>query len=131
MDVDRQLYEQRICILNQHLTDKTIEIDELGKLLDAKDKEIEELEQDKEWYSMWHEKFQKQIEDLTTELETYRPTKLHGNGFCECYKCKEEGRQSREWTDWCSRYKGHVYCDTCLKTILKEEQGCKPNKQNF
>ena len=67
-------------------------------------------------------KFQKQIEDLTTELETYRPTKLHGNGQCECFKCKQEGRQAREWTDWCNKYKGHIYCDDCLKEILKEEQ---------
>ena len=95
---------------------------DLQKQLAEKDKEFEELKEWQQWYEMWHKKFQKQIEDLTTELETYRPTKLHGNGQCECFKCKQEGRQAREWTDWCSRYKGHTYCDDCLKEVLKEEQ---------
>lgn len=89
--------------------------------LAKKDKEIEELKDWNEWYSIWYKEFQKQIEDLTIELETYRPTKLHGNGQCECYKCKIEGRQPRHWTDWCNKYKGHIYCDDCLKEILKEE----------
>lgn len=98
------------------------EIVELKQQFVEKDKEIEDLKEWQEWYSMWHKKFQKQIEELTIELETYRPTKLHGNGQCECYKCKQEGRQSIEWTDWCSRYKGHIYCEDCIKEILKEEQ---------
>ena len=100
--------------------DEIVERDK--KLFDDKNKEIEELKEWQQWYEMWHKIFQKQIEDLTTELETYRPTKLHGNGQCECFKCKQEGRQAREWTDWCSRYKGHTYCDDCLKEVLKEEQ---------
>ena len=95
---------------------------DLQKQLAEKDKEFEELKEWQQWYEMWHKKFQKQIEDLTTELETYRPTKLHGNGQCECFKCKQEGRQARVWTDWCSSYKGHTYCDDCLKEVLKEEQ---------
>ncbi len=102
----------------QYIYDKNI----AETQLEEKDKEIEDLKEWQDWYSMWHKKFQKQIEDLTTELETYRPTKLHGNGQCECFKCKQEGRQAREWTDWCSRYKGHTYCDDCLKEVLKEEQ---------
>ena len=101
---------------------KTEQIDQLKQQLEEKDKEIEKLHRDKEWYSMWHKEFQKRIEDLTTELETYRPTKLHGNGQCECYKCKQEGRQPIHWTDWCNEYKGHIYCNKCLKDILKEEQ---------
>lgn len=95
---------------------------EFQQQLAEKDKVIEDLKQWKEWYSMRYKNSQKQIEDLTTELETYRPTKLHGNGQCECFKCKQEGRQLRFWTDWCSKYKGHIYCDDCLKEILKEEQ---------
>lgn len=95
---------------------------EFQQQLAEKDKVIEDLKQWKEWYSMRYKNSQKQIEDLTTELETYRPTKLHGNGQCECFKCKQEGRQPRFWTDWCSKYKGHIYCDDCLKEILKEEQ---------
>lgn len=85
--------------------------------LKEKDKEIEELKKWQEWYSIWHENFKKQIEDLTTELETYRPTKLHGNGQCKCFNCN-----AINWTDWCSQYKGHIYCNKCLKDILKEEQ---------
>ncbi len=97
-------------------------IDQLKQQLVEKDKEIEDLKEWQDWYSMRHKSFLKQIEDLTTELETYRPTKLHGEGQCECYKCQQEGRQPRKWTDWCSSYKGHIYCDDCLKEILKEEQ---------
>ena len=85
--------------------------------LAEKDKEIEDLKKWKEWYSIWHENFKKQIKDLTTELETYRPTKLHGNGQCKCFNCN-----AINWTDWCNKYKGHIYCDDCLKEILKEEQ---------
>lgn len=98
------------------------QIDQLKQQIIEKDKEIEDLKEWQDWYSMWHNKFKKQIEDLTTELETYRPTKLHGNGQCECYNCKQEGNQPIHWTDWCYSYKGHIYCDDCLKEILKEEQ---------
>lgn len=94
---------------------KTIKF--LQKELAEKDKEIGDLKKWKEWYSIWHENFKKQIEDLTTELETYRPTKLHGNGQCKCFNCN-----AINWTDWCSQYKGHIYCNKCLKDILKEEQ---------
>ena len=72
--------------------DKNKELEKLKQQLAEKDKEFEELKEWQQWYEMWHKKFQKQIEDLTTELETYRPTKLHGNGQCECFKCKQEGR---------------------------------------
>lgn len=94
---------------------KTIKF--LQKELAEKDKEIEDLKEWQKWYSMWHEKFQKQIEDLTTELETYRPTKLHGNGQCKCFNCN-----AINWTDWCSSYKGHTYCDNCLKVVLEDER---------
>lgn len=66
-----------------------------------------------DWYKMWHTKFKKQIEDLTAELETYRPTKLSGNGQCKCDKC---GMVC--WTNWFSRYKGQTICDKCLKEII-------------
>lgn len=94
---------------------KTIKF--LQQELAEKDEEIEDLKKWQDWYSMWHNKFKKQIEDLTTELETYRPTKLHGNGQCKCFNCN-----AINWTDWCSSYKGHTYCDDCLKEVLKEEQ---------
>lgn len=106
---------------NYHLRYELAGADEtitnLKKQLEEKDKEIEDLKKWQDWYSMWHKEFQKQIEDLTTELETYRPTKLHGNGQCKCFNCN-----AINWTDWCSSYKGHTYCDDCLKEILKEEQ---------
>lgn len=89
--------------------------------LEEKCKEIEKLNDDNKWYSMWHNKYQEQIKDLTTELETYRPTKLYGNGQCSCYRCEQKTGFNCHWTDWCSRYKGHIYCDDCLKEILKEE----------
>lgn len=89
------------------------ELDTLKQQLEGKGKEIESLKKDKEWYLIWHEKFKKQIEELTTELETYRPTKLHGNGQCKCHKC-----QAIHWTDWCNSYRGHIYCNNCLKEVL-------------
>ena len=107
--------ELKIINKNERLHYRQI-INQLKQHLAEKDKEIEELKQWKEWYSMWHNKFKKQIEDLTTELEIYRPTKLHGNGQCKCFNCN-----AINWTDWCSKYKGHIYCDDCLKEILKEE----------
>lgn len=69
-----------------------------------------------DWYKMWHKKFQKEIKDLTTELETYRPTKLSGNGQCKCSNCGVVC-----WTDWFSRYKGQTLCDKCLKEIMGGE----------
>lgn len=135
VDYEKRISQEQELMSNMEhrLVEKQNEIDEINKefvqavhdwkaLCAEKDKEIEDLKEWQDWYSMWHKKFQKQIEDLTTELETYIPTKLHGNGQCECFKCKQEGRQSREWTDWCSKYKGHIYCDDCLKEVLKEEQ---------
>ena len=109
-------------LIIKRLNEQDQQIDRLKQQLAEKDKEIEDLKKWQDWYSMWHENFKKQIEDLTTELETYRPTKLHGNGQCECYKCKQEGKQPIHWTNWCNEYKGHIYCNDCLKEILKEEQ---------
>lgn len=80
-------------------------------------KPLEEELKDLNWYKMWHKKFRKQIEDLTTELETYRPTKLSGNGQCQCSIC---GKVS--WTDFgFSRYKGQTLCDKCLKEVYNSE----------
>lgn len=130
MVYEKQFIEQtdEIYSLRRQLAEKQNMIDEINKefvqavhdwktLCAEKDKEIEDLKKWKEWYSIWHENFKKQIEDLTTELETYRPTKLHGNGQCKCFNCN-----AINWTDWCSQYKGHIYCNKCLKDILKEEQ---------
>ncbi len=105
--------EQVINLCLQFMFDVEVTEQQLAE----KDKEIEDLKEWKEWYSIWHENFKKQIKDLTTELETYRPTKLHGNGQCKCFNCN-----AINWTDWCSQYKGHIYCNKCLKDILKEEQ---------
>lgn len=88
------------------------QITELKQQLVEKDKEIERLKEDNNWYSMWHKKFQKEIEDLKTELETYRPTHLKGNGQCQCAICKQ-----MNWTDWCIKYDGKTYCDTCFKQV--------------
>lgn len=96
--------------------------------MNNKDKKIIELEKDIEWYKIWHNKFKKQIEDLTTELETYRPTKLHGNGQCSCYRCEQKVGFNRHWTDWCYSYKGHTYCSDCLREILKEEKEVNNDK---
>ena len=90
-----------------------------AEIIDIKETEEEtkKLQQDLNWYKMWHNQFKKEIEELTTELETYRPTKLQGNGQCKCYRCK-----IIHWTDWCSKYKGHVYCDNCLNEILTNKE---------
>lgn len=69
-----------------------------------------------DWYKMWHTKLITETENLTTELETYRPTKLSGNGQCKCDKC---GMVC--WTDWFSKYKGKTLCDKCLKEIMGKE----------
>lgn len=75
-------------------------------------KPLQEQIKNLDWYKMWHKKFKKEIDDLTLELETYRPTKLSGNGQCKCSNCGVVG-----WTDWFSRYKGQTLCDKCLKEI--------------
>ena len=81
--------------------------------LAEKDKEIKDLKEMNDWYKMWHKKFQKQVEELTTELETYRPTKLTGEGQTICHRCKEGN-----WTCFgFYHYKGQTLCDKCLKEI--------------
>ena len=76
-------------------------------------KYIDELKNDIGWYKMWHNKFKKQIEDLTTELETYRPTRLKGEGQTRCNKCGD-----LSWTCFgYSKYKGQILCDNCLKEM--------------
>lgn len=84
----------------------------LEQQLAEKDKEIKNLQEKNNWLSMWHKKFQKEIEDLKTELETYRPTHLKGNGQCQCAICKQIN-----WTDWCIKYDGKTYCDGCFKQV--------------
>ena len=83
-------------------------------------KQVDELKeelQNLDWYKMWHKKFKKEIDDLTLELETYRPTKLSGNGQCKCSECGVVC-----WTDWFSRYKGQTLCDKCLNEIIATEE---------
>ena len=53
---------------------------------------------------------------MTTELETYRPTKLSGHGQCKCSKCGHVC-----WTDWFSRYKGQTLCNSCLKELIEKD----------
>ena len=86
---------------------------ELQKQVDELKEELKDLD----WYKMWHKKFQKEIEDLTAELETYRPTKLSGHGQCKCSNCGDVS-----WTDWFSHYKGKTLCDECLKEIMETEE---------
>lgn len=97
-----------------------VEIVNIQETIDTQKAEIERLTrelQNLDWYKMWHKKFKKEIDDLTLELETYRPTKLSGNGQCKCSIC---GGVS--WTDWFSRYKGKTICDGCLKEIISTEE---------
>ena len=80
-------------------------------------KHIKELQYWLDWYKMWHNKYQKQIEELATELETFRPTKLEGEGLTTCHKCKKIS-----WTSFgFYHYKGQTLCDKCLKEILAKE----------
>ena len=92
--------------------------------LAEKDKEIADLKEWVDWYKMWHDKFKKQIEDLTTELETYRPTRLKGEGQTKCSKCGD-----LSWTDFgYSKYKGQILCDKCLEEVLKGKDLCEKQK---
>ena len=99
----------------------TILLEQRNKEIAEQKAEIERLTEELknlDWYKMWHKKFKKEIEDLTLELETYRPTELHGNGQCKCSNC---GNVS--WTDFgFSRYKGQTLCDRCLKEVLATEE---------
>lgn len=80
------------------------------------------LEGDIQNYRNWHNVYERQISTLMTELETYRPTKLEGNGQCSCYSCEEKEGFNRHWTSWCYRYKGHIYCNNCLTKIISKER---------
>ena len=95
---------------------------ELCKQIVAYEKEICHLENMNKWFKMWHEKFIIENAKLQDELETYRPTKLHGHGQCTCALCKEKGRNATYWTDCCYKYKGNILCSDCLKEILKNEK---------
>ena len=80
-------------------------------------KYIEKLQDWVNWYSMWHKKFKNEIEELTKELETYRPTKITGEGQTRCHKCGDVS-----WTCFgFYHYKGQTLCDKCLKEILAKE----------
>ena len=97
------------------------EIEDLEKANAELQQQVEELKEELknlDWYKMWHKKFKIEIEDLTLELETYRPTKLSGNGQCKCSDC---GNVS--WTDFgFSKYKGKILCNKCLKEITQTEK---------
>lgn len=84
--------------------------------------EIKKTKEDLAWYSMWHKNFNEQINELTSELEIYRPTKLTGDGQCSCYGCEQKQGFNRHWTNSCYRYKGLIYCSECLKEVLDKEQ---------
>ena len=95
-------------------------IKELQKENEELKKQNDDLKSGIEWYKMWHKHFQKDIKKLQDELETYRPTKLTGNGACSCFGCEQKNGFNSHWTDWCYRYKGHIYCYKCLQEILKK-----------
>lgn len=88
----------------------------LQQQLAEKEKEIEELKCYNNQYEVWRKLQNEQIEKLRTELETYRPTKLKGNGQCVCSVCGQIN-----WTDFCSRYDGKIYCDECFSHIITRD----------
>ena len=69
---------------------------------------------------MWHKNFQLQIEKMQKELETFRPTKLTGNGQCSCHQCEIDKGINRHWSIGCYRFKGHTYCGDCMKKLFPE-----------
>lgn len=116
--------EQHLKILEQSRKIDELEtyIDQAKILYEELEKQNVDLKKDIEWYQMWHEKFQGNIKKLQDELETYRPTKLTGNGFCSCFGCEQKNGFNSHWTDWCYRYKGHIYCYDCLQELLNKEK---------
>lgn len=59
--------------------------------------------------------------EMSVNGKTYKVIKLHGNGMCSCYGCEQKKGWNRQWTDWCYKYKGHVYCYECLMEVLKDD----------
>lgn len=102
----KECHKERLAERQKVITALCDEKRELQKQVDKLTEQLEYLN----WYKMWHNKFKKEIEDLTLELETYRPTKLSGNGQCKCSNC---GVIS--WTNWFASYKGQTLCNNCLK----------------
>jgi len=84
--------------------------------------ELEFVQKDFDYHLSLIDKFESQIVDLQKELETYRPMRLRGNGQCSCYNCEKTKGFNRHWTNTCSKYKGHVYCDICLNELLEKEK---------
>lgn len=98
------------------------------KQIEEQEKEINSLKESNQWYSIWHNKFQDKIKKLQEELETYRPTKLKGNGQCSCYNCEITNGFNRHWTDNCYKFKGQIYCAKCFKILFGGEFDEKRNQ---
>lgn len=94
------LKEQHLKILEQSKKIDELEtyIDQAKVLYEELEKQNIDLKDDIEWYKMWCQQFQSKIKKLQDELETYRPTKLTGNGD------------------------GHIYCEDCLQELLNKEK---------
>ena len=115
-EYERKFADGEVCSMDYHeeqMSALNCEREEYKAQIERLTEELKNLD----WYKMWHKKFKKEIDDLTLELETYRPTKLNGNGQCKCSNCGCVG-----WTDWFSRYKGQTLCDKCLKEIISKEE---------
>ena len=58
----------------------------------------------------------KEIAELKTELETYRPTKLKGRRHYKCSHCEKELN-----ADFCCKYEGKIFCNKCFRHIITRD----------
>lgn len=75
-------------------------------------------EEDIAYYKQWNYSLRLKIIELQKKLSLYEPVDMGAGTGYTCYGCEQKGKPSYHDSIFCAEYKGHIYCEDCLKEVI-------------
>lgn len=75
-------------------------------------------EEDIAYYKQWNYSLRLKIIELQKQLSLYEPVDMGAGTGYTCYGCEQKGKPSYHDSIFCAEYKGHIYCEDCLKEVM-------------